>query len=256
MDIATVNLAQHVAERRGSRLASLEQGRAANYPLSRFWLRPLAGRFAGLLAPSVVRPWHLSLCGLLAAGAAAAVLMTAPVSGAPMAASLVLLAWFFDRADGQLARRQQTVSRLGAWLDANLDELIDIGLHLAVAAAAASQGSRWAWPCLVAFLAGKYLLMYGLLLDDACRNSPANDQSVGNGLRAVPERHGGRSLQMIMLKALYHLPANADLRVHLLAVAIAGNWLTAELAIVAAYYNLRWLARYGLMIARQGHAAP
>ena len=59
-----------------------------------------------------------------------------------------------------------------------------------------------------------------------------------------------------LLKRLYHLPANADVRIHLLAAAAATGWLAAELALVAAYYNFRWLARYVLVCRRMSGEAP
>jgi hypothetical protein len=52
------------------------------------------------------------------------------------------------------------------------------------------------------------------------------------------------------MKTLYHLPANADVRAHLLIVAVAAGWLTTELALVAVYYNFRWVARYALLARR------
>ena len=54
------------------------------------------------------------------------------------------------------------------------------------------------------------------------------------------------------LRAAYHTPGNADVRVHLLAVAWLTGWLGAELAVVAVYYNLRWIARYVLVARRLG----
>ena len=48
--------------------------------------------------------------------------------------------------------------------------------------------------------------------------------------------------------------SHADVRVHLLIVALAGGWLVAELALVAGYYNLRWIVRYGLVARRLGGA--
>ena len=144
-----------------------EVRRAAGYPLSRWYLRPWAGRASQWLAPTRLRPWHLTLLGLAAAMAAASAVVWWPAPGW-LAAGLVLAAWFFDRADGQLARCQHTVSPLGAWLDANVDELGDLGLHVAVAWAAAAQThGRLPWICLVAFLAGKYLLMHGLATEEA-----------------------------------------------------------------------------------------
>jgi hypothetical protein len=45
-------------------------------------------------------------------------------------------------------------------------------------------------------------------------------------------------------------------RIHLCALAILTGQFTLELALVAAYYNLRWLARYALVYRRwQGVSA-
>jgi hypothetical protein len=48
------------------------------------------------------------------------------------------------------------------------------------------------------------------------------------------------------------LPGNADVRVHLLVLALATGYLGVELALVAVYYNLRWLVRYALVARRLG----
>jgi phosphatidylglycerophosphate synthase len=177
---------------------------------------------------------------LLFAAAAAGWLCWQP-SVTPVAAILVLAAWFCDRADGQLARRQHTASRFGAWLDANVDELTDLGLHVAVAsAAAATTGSVWPWRWLVAFLAGKYLLMYGLAEEGKAESrKPKAENSPLSAFR-------------FPLSRIYHLPGNADVRLHLLAAALLTGWLTAELAAVAIYYNLRWIVRYRLVARRMG----
>jgi len=215
-----------------------EGGRARGYPISRWYLRPAAGRLAALLASTRVRPVHLTACGLVLGAVAAAALLWRPEL-APAAAVLVLGAWFLDRADGQLARRQGTVSAWGTWLDANVDELLDVGLHVAVAAAAASQtGSSWPWSLLIAFVGGKYLFMHGLATEaHVAGEAPGSS----DGVSAAG-----------WLRGAYHLPGNADVRVHLLAVALATGWLTVELAMVATYYNLRWIARYVLVARRLG----
>ena len=225
----------------GDAVASLERRRARRYPLSRWYLRPAAGRLAAALAPTSVRPVHLTFCGLLAAVGAGAVLLWQP-EAMPVAAALVLVYWFFDRADGQLARRQGTASAWGAWLDGNIDELVDLSLHVAVAVVLARQvAGAWPWWLLTALLVGKYLFMYGLehnvTIDD--RRAPPP--------RPVAAFHG-------VPRRVYHLPGNADVRVHLLALALAlaGGWLTAELALVAVYYNMRWMVRYVLVARRLG----
>jgi len=234
-----------------------ERRRAAAYPLARWYLRPAAAVLAQLLAATPVRPTHLTACGLAAAAVAAALVLGSPAYW-PAAGVLVLVYWFFDRADGQLARLQGTPSPLGAWLDANVDELADLGLHTALAfAAAEATATRLPLLLLIAFLAGKYLLMYGLNLEqNAGRLSATAQRHALAALRAPTEgwsRERGGILRLAHYA--YHLPANADIRVHLLALALVSGCLTAELAFVAAYYNVRWLARYVLVARRLRGAA-
>jgi len=217
-----------------------ESSRAGRYPLSRWYLRPAADRLAALLAPTRIRPVHLTLCGLFSAAAAAGVLLWRP-EWMPAAAALVLVYWFFDRCDGLLARRQNAVTPFGAWLDANVDELVDVGLHVAVAALAArAVAAPWPWFLLIGFVAGKYLLMYGLTSEEA--NGPPQSVSTSPSAFPLPP----------FLRRLYHLPANADVRLHLLVLALATGYLVPELALVAAYYNLRWPLRYLLVARRLG----
>jgi phosphatidylglycerophosphate synthase len=147
-----------------------------------------------------------------------------------------MAAWFCDRLDGPLARRQRTSNPRGAWLDANIDELVDLGLHICMAARASQTAmASWPWLCLVGFVCGKYLLMYGLALDGGGRTS--GDPAVGTA---------GQS----PLRQLYHLPGNADVRVHLLALGLATGCLGLELALVAVYYNVRWIVRYAAVVTR------
>ena len=221
-----------------------ERQRARRYPFSRWYLRPAAGYLARMLAPTRIRPTHLTLCGLAAGLLAAVALLAGPVMW-PSAAALVLLWWFLDRADGELARRQGTVTALGAWLDANVDELIDLTVHVALCGALASQtGGTAVWLLLIAFLSGKYLFMYGLALE-----KPLLDA------KDAPATRNDSSAARRWLHAAYHFPANADVRVHLLAAALLSGCLMAELAFVAVYYNLRWIARYALVARRLGGAA-
>ena len=125
--------------------------------------------------------------------------------------------------------------------------MTDLGLHVAVAsAAAATTGSGWPWRWLVAFLAGKYLLMYGLAEEKAESRKPKAESF------RLSAFHFPLSFLRFPLSRFYHLPGNADVRLHLLAAALLTGWLTAELAAVAIYYNLRWIVRYGLVARRMG----
>lgn len=220
--------------------------RRRGYPLSSRYLIPLVARMAERFAISPLRPWHLTTAGLAAAVGAAATLLFWPTALLP-AAGLVWLAWFCDRADGQLARAQQRATPLGGWLDANIDELVDVLLHAAVAAAAvASTGAHWPLGVLAAFLAGKYLFMYGLNTEAHFAPAQARPEPVDAGEASRSRTRLARRL----VQVVYHAPANADVRIHLLIVALASGLATWELVFVAGYYNMRWLARYGLVIGR------
>lgn len=232
--------AASVADEAEATLTADEARRAANYPLARWYSRPAAALLSKALADTPVRPWHLTLVGLLCACAAAACVVASNSLGL-VAAALVLIAWFFDRADGLLARRQQRCTPLGAWLDANVDEAVDLGVHVCMAAAAAAAWqSQWPWAFLIAFLFGKYLLMYGLAAGESLFDGAGSSDSAA----AAPEP------PMSLLRRLYHLPGNADVRIHLTALALASGFLTTELALIAAYYNLRWIARFVLLTRR------
>lgn len=231
-------------------LANHERQRADNYPLSRYYLRPLAARLAAALAPTAVRPSHITWLGALCAAAAAVAIIVGPAAW-PWAAGLVLAYWFCDRADGVLARRQTTQSAAGAWLDANVDEAADLGLHVAVAWALSTQtGAAWPSWLLAAFLAGKYLLMYGLHFEQSLERE--KDSTSKPNIAGQPEA-GSRPNT---LRRLYHMPGNADVRIHVLAVALLTGWLAEELAFFAAYYHLRWIVRYGLATRRLRRTGP
>jgi len=211
--------------------------------LARWYLCPLAFYFAARIKTTRIRPGHLTLAGL-AAALLSAIAMGAGPSWHLLAGVLVLVYWFFDRADGQLARLQGTASPWGVWLDANVDELVDLGLHAIVAASlAVAWDHPWPWWLLAAFFSGKYLFMYSLWLDPTA--------AAPSTLRNVNKDSSPDST----LRASYHFLANADVRVHLLAAALFANALSAELTLIALYYNVRWIARYALL-ARRLRSAP
>ena len=243
----------------------LEEERGRRYPISRWYVRPLAGRLAGVLSASRVRPNHVTLCGLLLVMATVTLLLVRPEMTL-LGAGLVLAIWFCDRLDGQLARRQGTASAFGSWLDGNVDELADVSLHVAVGYVAATRlGTSWPWFLVVAFLAGKYLFTYGVQLEREIRSDrdgmpsdllspwersgegepPQNPVSRRPHPKPLPKGEGS-------LHTLWHLPGNADVRIHLLILALASGWLATELAVIAVYYNLRWIARYRLAARRLG----
>ncbi|MFW6124797.1 MAG: CDP-alcohol phosphatidyltransferase family protein [Pirellulales bacterium] len=219
------------------------------YPLSRRYLRPMARWMARRLAARGVAPTSVTLAGFALAVVAAVVMVaSATVSAGAVviacraaAAAFLIFSWCLDQTDGYLARLRRWATPRGAWLDANLDELTDLGLHAAVAAACVlgAGGAAPVWWAL-AFVCGKYLFMYG-------ERPPSDAQAAGR-----PAAHAHQVAQRHRWRRILQLPADADVRVHLLAAAMLLGLLEAELAFVAIYYNARWMARHVRMACRLG----
>ncbi len=227
-----------------TRWRQVEQRRAQAYPISRWYVRPFAGLVARCFQHTSLRSDHVTWLGVLAACAAIGLMLQGWMWGAGAAA---MLAWFFDRLDGQLARLQHRASAWGAWLDGNLDELVDVAWHIAAAAVLAARTPLdttppdiTPWLLVIAFLGGKYLFAYGLSQERELTSQEPSVAGDSADSTSKPNR----------LAWLYHLPANADVRLHLFVVALLTNLLWWELLGVACYYNARWLLRYGLVARR------
>jgi len=213
--------------------------RAQGYPISRWYVIPITSRVASWLKSTWIRPTHVTILGALFGLSAIGLLLVSPTAGSA-AAAFILAAWFMDRTDGVLARLQNSVSPFGAWLDANVDEFHDIAWHTAMAcAAAAVTGSESPWFLLVGFLAGKYLFMNGVAEERALSREAEDGQNMAktSGLNH-------------WIRTVYHLPGNADVRLHLLVIALLLGLPMVELAFVAFYYNFRWILRIGLTARR------
>ena len=114
--------------------------RPAAQPVDDAVFRPVAAALAKPLAPTALRPNHVTAAhlavGLLGAGALAA--------GHPAAAAVLLLACqILDRLDGQLARLQGTGSALGDALDNVVDHLVRIATFAAVGLHLRADGAVW-----------------------------------------------------------------------------------------------------------------
>ncbi|HEY1065350.1 MAG TPA: CDP-alcohol phosphatidyltransferase family protein [Pirellulales bacterium] len=236
-------------------VAEEEQRRAQNYPISRWCWRPLAGRLARWLAQYDVAPLALTLANLTFGLLGCATLVVAPWAGI-LAAGFFLLAWICDRTDGQLARLQAAASRSGAWLDANVDEAIDVGGKAASAFAASTLlSSHLPWLALSLFVAGKYLLMHGLLTWETATDSPTSPRT-----QRMRSSRPARSTIWGRLAAARRWPGNADVRLHLfLATLGLAAWFPAaivcETALLGAYYLTWALARLAIVPLRAAGAA-
>jgi hypothetical protein len=125
--------------------------------------------------------------------------------------------------------------------------------------------SSWPWVALAAFLGGKYLFMYSLHAEE-WQIRPTQSAADAARVDAAPSRvrplRIWRKIRSVSLfgpkwgpvwsrvRQGYHLLANADVRVHLLAFALIFGLGGVELVLFAAYYNVRWIARYALVAHR------
>ena len=225
-------------------------GPTMRHPISQWYVCPLVEVIASRLVPTRIRPSHVTLAGVVLLGCAAWTV----AAGYPLWGSLLVwLAWCCDRLDGALARAQQTATRFGAWLDANIDELGDIVLHGACAACAATIFSAiWPWWLFLTFIGGKYLWQYGIRLENeiaqaSTAGAESPEQAVNSG--AAESTRAG-SAWVCVLRRLYNLPGNADLRVHFLIAMLAIGRPEYELMFVAGYFGLRAAVR-GVIVFRR-----
>jgi phosphatidylglycerophosphate synthase len=210
-------------------------------PIGRFWAAAPALALARALAPTSIRPNHVTLAagttmlaaaGLIAFGRTALAAQFAPAMA--IAVSLVL-----DTADGHLARLQGTSSAFGRWLDSNLDELGDMALHAAIAWSAFGRSGQVAWLLVgMAYAAAKYLFHFGT-------TSAAGDAAGG-----VPSAAANR---VGTVRRLAHWIGHADVRLHAWIILAAVGRLEWALVGYAAYFAARWAG--GAVRKAVGHAA-
>jgi phosphatidylglycerophosphate synthase len=205
-------------------------------PIGRFWAAPPALALAKALAPTAIRPNHITLAAGAAMLAGSAFVAFGPTTMASQVvpALAIALCLIFDTADGHLARLQGTASEFGRWLDANLDELGDMALHAAIAWSAYAR-SEWVG---MAYAAAKYLFVFG--------TTSAESAGGSRGELSITIRPG-------LVRRLAHLVGHADIRLHVWIILAAVGRLEWALAAYAAYFAARAL---GGAIRKAGrHAA-
>lgn len=216
--------------------------RRAYQPLGRFWALGPARAIARALRPTIVRPNAVTLAATALMLAASGVIATASDSivaraliGLSLAMGLVL-----DTADGHLARLQGTASEFGRWLDAVLDELADMALHVAIAWAAFARSGSSSWLVLgMAYAAGKYLFVVA-------------GQDAGAGASKPEGRATTLPARPSLPTALVRFVGHADVRWHLWIVLAALGRLDWALIAYAAYFPMRTLAMAVRKAVRHG----
>jgi hypothetical protein len=115
------------------------------------FFRPIGARIANALYPTRVTPDHVTLVSLVIGLAAGHLFVyTSPLINA-LGFVLFIISDLFDSADGQLARRRGTSTRLGRALDGLSDatRFGNLGIHLAVRLVL---HDAWPWPLAVGLL--------------------------------------------------------------------------------------------------------
>jgi phosphatidylglycerophosphate synthase len=118
-------------------------GTSWTHLLARFFVRPLVGTW--------VRPNHLTTLRLLAGAAACVLLARGTTSGRAWGGAVWLFSAFLDRADGELARIGNMMSRGGHTYDYYADTAVNAGFFIAIGI-----GLRHSW-------IGQWSLVLGLL---------------------------------------------------------------------------------------------
>ena len=140
--------------------------RTTYQPLGRFWAAGPATALGRRLAPTGIRPNHITLASAALMLAAAGLVATCRGLwlGQFVPAIAMALALILDTADGHLARLQGTASEFGRWLDANLDELGDLTLHAAIAWSAFARSGHPGWLVVgLVYASAKYLFVFGTI---------------------------------------------------------------------------------------------
>lgn len=117
------------------------------------WLHRIARRMVSPLAHTALTPNYLTSARLLSGVAAAGCFALDTVGWNITGAILFLISMLLDRADGELARLQQSGSRFGAIYDLCTDAACNVAVFLGLGIAAAN-GFLGAWAIPAGLLAG------------------------------------------------------------------------------------------------------
>ncbi len=204
--------------------------RSSYQPLGRYWALTPARWLAVRLAPTPIRPNAVTIAAFaFMVGAAAMV----AAGGAGWAVALALaIGLVLDTSDGHLARLQGTASDFGRWLDSVLDELADVGLHIAISwAAYRSTGQVWWLLMGGVYVGGKHVFQMASADWDLIRSAKVGEATT----RESEVRSESR------WKEVSRGLAHADLRWHLWIGLALVSRLDLALLAYAAYYPARMM---------------
>lgn len=172
---------------------------------SRWVNRPLGRVFAALAVQIGLSPNGVTVVSAIVTFAGIAVIAAAPISVASgiAAASLLILGFALDSADGQVARLTGRGSRAGEWLDHVVDAAKMVGLHGAVLVAFWRAGADAGWMALalafqfVAVVFFSALTLYSLLAaPDA--STAASTPSTLRAIALLPADYGVLAVSFVL----------------------------------------------------------
>jgi len=95
-------------------------------------VRKISARIAKSLSSTSIKPNHVTVFSFILGLMAAFSMYQASYGWVVFGAALFVIAWIFDCADGMLARLKLEESRLGAWLDLVLDNIVHVAVFVAI----------------------------------------------------------------------------------------------------------------------------
>lgn len=198
------------------------------------YVRKISALIAKPLAYTAIKPNHVTLFAFVLGMLAAVSMFQSSYGWVVFGSFLFVVAWIVDCADGMLARLKLEETRLGAWLDLVLDNVVNVAVFVALTKAVYTQAHH---KDLVFYGGG--LLIFGAALSCAMVTyhlSHKNDQpkgatKTGETIEKVLERmiHRDFCLWLLLFAILNHLEI-------FFWAAVAGTNLFAGLFL---YLNLK-----------------
>jgi len=220
--------------------AEAELARTQWFPISRYYIVPMARRLAGFLSGTRVTPNQVTAASVVVALAAAALLLPGKAYLYPLAGVLYLVFWLLDITDGKLARMKGMVSDFGKWFDPVAGEAADYILHLAIVYNLYTRTyNAWILWAGIFYFIGKHMALYFMQAGNEAFGARSEDGAVVSG--------GG---QGSLLAKAAHFIHDADIRKHFIAICICFNVMIVPLVFYAVYYNAWALSKFILEYAR------
>ncbi len=188
----------------------------------RKYFDPYLAKIAVLLNRLGVRPWYLSILGLILSIASAVAVIILGESGLLLALLLFLSSGLMDALDGQVARLQSSVSAWGAFCDSLIDRLVEI---------------IFVFGLLFSNMLSRnvsYLYITTALLVSYCRS---RGESLGVSLKGVGLMERAERILLISLSIVIYIIFHIELNISIMVITVL-NGVTILWRIIEVYRGL------------------